>query len=107
MVNFSILDYEKALKEKNLLVKTCGFDQCRENAEISFLTYDSREVTDGTLFICKGAGFREDFLRDSVRSGAVAYVSEKEYEVPVPALIVSDIRKAMPVLAEKYTCNAW
>lgn len=107
MVNFSILDYEKALKEKNLLVKTCGFDQCRENAEISFLTYDSREVTDGTLFICKGAGFREDFLRDSVRSGAVAYVSEKEYDVPVPALIVSDIRKAMPVLAEKYTCNAW
>ena len=33
VVNFSILDYEKALKEKNLLVKTC--------------------VTDGTLLYAK------------------------------------------------------
>ena len=59
------------------------------------LTCDSREVTEKTLFICKGAAFRPQYLLDAVKKGAVAYISETKMEVPVPGLIVKDIRKAM------------
>lgn len=52
-------------------------------------------MTEKTLFICKGAAFRPQYLLDAVKKGAVAYISETKMEVPVPGLIVKDIRKAM------------
>lgn len=76
---------------------------------ITYLTYNSRAVVPGTLFICKGAAFKAAYLEEAVRSGAVAYVSEVRYELaqPVPCILVKDIRKAMPPLAEMFFDRAW
>ena len=65
---------------------------------------DSREVTDGTLFICKGAAFKPEYLKSAIADGACAYISETGYEEggDVPAIIVSDIRKAMPLLGDLF-----
>lgn len=64
--------------------------------EITLVSCDSRKVIPGTLFICKGAGFREDFLRMAKERGAAFYLSEKPYEgVDLPWIGVSDIRAAM------------
>ena len=57
------------------------------------LTCDSREVTEKTLFICKGAAFRPQYLLDAVKKGAVAYISETKMEVPVPGLMVKGYPK--------------
>ena len=62
---------------------------------VDWLTCDSREVTENTLFICKGAAFQPKYLLDAIQKGAVAYISETKMEAPVPGLIVKDIRKAM------------
>lgn len=105
MTSFSIDEYENILQVADLLVT--GVPEPFRREKVLFLTFDSREVKKGTLFICKGAGFREKFLRDAVDLGAVAYVSEKSYDVPVPGIIVSDIRKAMAVLADKFSGSAW
>ena len=57
----------------------------------------------------RGAAFKEQYLENAIRAGAVAYVSEVQYETEtkVPCLIVKDIRKAMPPLAEMYFNKAW
>ena len=74
-----------------------------QNTQIGYITYDSRRVRPGTLFICKGAGFKETYLADAKNSGAVAYVSETKYEnVDLPALTVSDVREATVVLGQMF-----
>ena len=74
-----------------------------ENAEVRGLTYDSKGVKPGTFFVCKGAAFKEQYLEDAKSRGAIAYVSEIIYEnVALPYIQVSDIRVAMPYLAELF-----
>lgn len=88
-----IIEIYKVLKDEDLLVSQIqeGF----ENIEVEDITYDSREVCQGTLFFCKGKAFKRDYLINSIADGACAYVSEEDYHVEIPAIIVKDIRKAM------------
>ncbi|MDO4395581.1 MAG: Mur ligase family protein [Clostridia bacterium] len=107
MKKYKLADYARLLQNKNLLRYSHldGFDtQIVDN-----LTYDSRSVSENTLFICKGAAFKEEYLHQAVRNGAIAYVSEKEYESlgEFPRIIVKDIRKAMVDLAELFNDYAW
>ena len=68
--------------------------------EVRHLSFDTRDLRAGTLFFCKGAHFKEEYLVQAAANGAVAYVSEKRYEsVSIPCVIVSDIRRAMCVAA--------
>lgn len=74
---------------------------------LSHLAYDSRSVKPGTLFFCKGAHFKPEYLADAVNAGAVAYVSETDYTdflegvgmKAVPALLVHKIRPALADIA--------
>ena len=56
------------------------------------LSYDSRDITPSTLFFAKGAGFKLEFLESAVQAGLGFYVAEKDYQVGIPAILVSDIR---------------
>lgn len=73
------------------------------------LTYNSKEVSEDTLFICKGAAFKPVYLRESLEKGAVCYISEKTFELEqeVPYILVNDIRKAMSVLANMFYNDPW
>lgn len=66
-------------------------------AQVKWLTCDSRAVSGGTLFICKGAAFRPEYLQEAANRGCIAYISEAPIETTqkLPGLIVTDIRKAM------------
>ena len=101
-LTLSVTEYVKALEQAGLLQKCERIEKI--SSQISLVTYDSREVVPGTLFICKGAAFRAEYLKSAIDDGAVCYISEKEYEEgnTVPSIIVSDIRKAMPVLADLF-----
>ena len=44
------------------------------------LTYDSREVTKGTLFICKGQTFRKAYLEEAIERGCTAYLIAEEVQ---------------------------
>ena len=93
-------------EEKRYLENICRFDggKCllmeaalygQEETHPDVLTYDSREVKANTMFICKGAAFKETYLVSAIEKGAVLYISERKYETgkDVPFLLVSDIRK--------------
>lgn len=90
--------YVEALDEMELLVTKNLFE---ETTIVSGLTYNSKEVEKNSLFICKGAAFKEDYLEEAIEKGAIAYVSEKKYDIrgDVPYILVSDIQEAMAPLA--------
>ncbi|MBQ3370031.1 MAG: UDP-N-acetylmuramoyl-L-alanyl-D-glutamate--2,6-diaminopimelate ligase [Mogibacterium sp.] len=96
--------------------------------DVKGITYNSREAAEGTLFVVKGAHFREQYLNDAIESDAVCYVRE-DPDAPETAdcrlvsdeeakaagrricdkaknscldIWVRDIRKAMPVIAETF-----
>lgn len=91
--------YADNLHSIGLLDEATLFDQ--ETTEIKGLEFDSTKVKPGTLFVCKGQAFKEKYLVDAIEKGAVAYIAEEKYEIDsaIPYLLVSDIRKTMPVLA--------
>lgn len=67
---------------------------------ISDITYDSRQVQTGSLFICKGAAFKAQYLNDAISNGATAYMSSQEYPGSgIPGIVVNDIRRAMAIAA--------
>ncbi|OUO61162.1 hypothetical protein B5F74_05785 [Collinsella sp. An271] len=68
--------------------------------EIRCATDDSREAVPGTLFVCKGAAFKREYLVDACGAGAVAYVSTVDYGVDAPCVLVRDIRRALGLLAD-------
>ncbi len=75
-----------------------------QDVEISSLAYDSRAVTDGTLFFCV-PGFRADghrFAPAAVQAGAAALVVERPLGLGVPELQVASVRAAMAPLAARF-----
>jgi len=84
------------------------FDSQESDAlTISHLSYDSQNVLAHTLFFCKGAHFKPEYLAEAVSAGAIAYVSECDYTAylesvgiqPVPVLLVREIRPAIAEVA--------
>lgn len=70
---------------------------------VELVSYNSKEVVPGTLFLCKGAHFKPEYLADAKRRGAFAYVSENAYpEVNLPCVQVGDMRRTLAPLAVKY-----
>ncbi len=92
------------------------------------VTYNSKEAAEGSLFVVKGAHFKEQYLNDAIEKGAVCYVREdpdasesagcrivsdeealaageriiEKAKASCLDILVKDIRKAMPVIAETF-----
>ena len=132
-----VIDFIDELGMQGLLASVDGETPCsavlsyvtdeekikRSSAEVTGITYNSREAKPGVLFVVKGAHFREQYLEDAIAAGAVCYVREdpkgaagaacsidgstqaaKDF-TPRPGCIeitVTDIRLAMPVIAETF-----
>jgi len=74
------------------------------SAEISDVAFDSREVRAGTLFFCVTGEVSDghDFAPRAVEAGAAALVVERELDLDVPQLVVSDSRRAMAPIAARW-----
>ncbi|MCS4488757.1 UDP-N-acetylmuramoyl-L-alanyl-D-glutamate--L-lysine ligase [Streptococcus sciuri] len=69
------------------------------------LSYDSRDVDSETLFFIKGAQFKPEFLEKAVADGLCYYISEKDYQMGIPAILVNDVRQAMSLIAKSFYDN--
>ncbi len=65
------------------------------DTEIEHISYNSKDIKENTLFICKGLNFKEEYLKQAVENGAICYISTKKYDVNADFILVSDIREAM------------
>src|SRR6266542_7042966 len=68
------------------------------SVDVRDLAYDTRTVTEGTLFFCVPGGRFDGhgFAADAVARGAAALVVERRLELPVPQVVVPSVRAAMP-----------
>ncbi len=100
LTHYSLKHYVNELNKINLLTNEELFGQ--GETTVTGLEFNSKKVKPGTLFICKGANFKKEFLLEAIERGAIGYVAEEKYEVgeKMPALFVSDIREAMAPLAD-------
>lgn len=100
---YALSQYVELFKKNGLLV------DCKVGGKsVTFITYNSLESVDNSLFFCKGAAFRSEYLVNAVERGAVCYVSEKIYpQVGCDYIIVSDIRLAMAVAAAMFYDNSF
>ncbi|MFU2205681.1 UDP-N-acetylmuramoyl-L-alanyl-D-glutamate--L-lysine ligase [Streptococcus pluranimalium] len=69
------------------------------------LSYDSRNADVETLFFAKGASFKAEFLQQAISKGLSWYISEIDYEVGIPAILVNDIKQAMSLIAMAFYDN--
>lgn len=99
---FPLRDYTGLLAAEGLLDRPLESKLDLERT-VELVSCNSQEVVPGTLFICKGAHFRPEYLADAAARGAFAYVSETVYpDVDLPCVLVNDIRRAMARLAVRY-----
>ncbi|WP_102271549.1 UDP-N-acetylmuramoyl-L-alanyl-D-glutamate--2,6-diaminopimelate ligase [Cytobacillus massiliigabonensis] len=75
-----------------------------DNPDISSIENDSRNIQNGSLFICiKGFNVDgHDYAELAVQNGAAAIIAEKKMNLSVPVIVVPDSKRAMSVLADAF-----
>ncbi len=98
----TLSDYIALLEQRSLLAAPVP-EELDRAAPVELVAYDSREVVPGTLFLCKGAHFKAEFLKMAQDKGAIAYVSERPYPASsLPCILVNDMRLAIAPLADRF-----
>ncbi len=89
------------MKLSVLARETAGARLVGGDAEIKGLRFDSRITENGDLFFCYRGTHSDShaYAAEAERRGAVAIVCEREADVNLPQLIVSDGREAMARIA--------
>ena len=100
---YTLGDYVKLLSEEKLVT----YENVDKNAAVEHISYNSRDVRPGTLFICKGAHFKAEYLADAEKAGAVCYVGEQRLGADFPCIIVSDVRRAISLISNKFFDKPW
>lgn len=104
MERYALEEYmEKLQAEKLLLHHNCTREAGTKI--VGNIAYDSKKTAQNTLFICKGAGFKGDYLDEAAQKGAIAYISETDYEKSIPSIIVNDVKKALALVSTIYYDN--
>ncbi|MBR0138883.1 MAG: UDP-N-acetylmuramyl peptide synthase, partial [Firmicutes bacterium] len=96
--------YISRLKEDGLLISSPDIDLSQPVKKLSF---DSRETVPGTLFICKGLGFKTEYARAAMERSAICLLCEGKAIEDLPCAVVSDVRKAMALCSWIYCCEGY
>lgn len=86
------------------IAKITGGTLSGGDAEVFGVSTDTRTVCENDLFIAiKGENFDgNDFVAEAEKKGASAAVSDREQDVKIPVIKVSDTREALLALAHDY-----
>ncbi len=104
--------YIDLLLSQGLADQVVVFDEAAGEQTVEYLSYNSMDVKPGTLFICKGLNFKDEYLADAIARGAVAYIAERPYDgleaaKELPHVIVSDMRRTMSEVSGFYHDRVW
>ena len=90
-------DIIEVLREYNLLEEYDDYE-----GKFAYLSYNSKDVSKDTLFVCKGKDFKKEYLDEAIKKGATMYVSATDYGVKISSIIVNDIRSSLAVLSQLF-----
>ncbi len=103
---YPITFYIELLKQEGLLVESYVIDP---TLAIEHITYNSKDTRANTLFACKGAAFKKEYLDEAVDNNIACYMSQVKYDIkkPINYIIVKDVRKAMAFVADAFFDKAY
>lgn len=104
MQKYTVAQYIKYLKSIDELKNIVNCDDILEK-EVDYVSYDSRDIENNTLFICKGNAFKKEYIEDASKNGVFVYVSEEDYDIGIPCILVKNVRRAHSKLAAFYYNN--
>lgn len=90
----------QALRQQGILISSEA-----DSLEIQSIGYDSRSAEPGMLFLCKGAAFKPEYLLKAAERGAVCYLADQRYPTDLPAILVSNLRRALAVASAAFYEN--
>ncbi len=93
-----IYEIKEILEKNNLIV----YSKLTNNYEINYLSFNSKDIKNNTLFFCKGEEFTIKYLNEAIKKGSNIYISEKKHNVNSQYIIVKDIQKAMATISAFY-----
>ncbi len=95
----SIKEYAELI-EKAGLAAELGINEEDYDRIIYSLSYNTNKMGSDCLFICKGATFKEEYVKDAVSRGARLFISEKKFSFfGVSFITVKNIRLAMSLVS--------
>jgi len=104
MKRYLLREYIEKIEEFDLLISNNCPQEIAGKAILD-ISYNSNKVTAAALFVCKGAGFKEEYLDIAIAKGAIAYMSEKDYHKSVPCLVVKNVQKALSLVSNMFYDN--
>lgn len=87
---------------RELITENGWYYSSEFEASFSNLTYNSKEATSDSVFFIKGLNFKKTYLEEAIQNGLNFYISETDYEVSIPAVIVNDVKQAMSIIAQAF-----
>ncbi|WP_242848938.1 Mur ligase family protein [Syntrophomonas palmitatica] len=106
MKKHSIAEYVRLLESNGLIIKG-DYPEELAKKSVKRLAYNSNRVGPDTLFVCKGASFKEAYLDIAVNNGAIMYISEIDYHKDIPCILVNNIQKSLSLAANLYYNYPW
>lgn len=101
-----IEDVIQLLKDNKILKEVKG--NIDKDVEVTDITYNSKECKKNCIFFAKGANFKAEYVIDAKNNGAIAVISENEYNSSqIFNILVDDIREAMVVIANEFFGRAY
>lgn len=102
-MKYRLSDYVRMLEKHGIIAD----NKISSDTEIAHISYNSLDIKQDTLFICKGAHFKEEYLTGAVEKGAVCYIADKKMSASCDYIVVTDIRAAIALVADMYFEQAW
>lgn len=96
--------YIAELEKEGLLISATGTEKIKESV-VAKVSYNSKEAGADTLFVCKGAAFKEEYLDMAIGNGILAYISEIDYNKVIPCILVSSVQNALSITSAIYFDN--
>lgn len=87
---------------REILTAEGWYYQPTQEQTFEHLTYNSKTITKQSLFFIKGLNFKQEYLDEAIQNGLSFYISEKDYETNIPAIIVNDVKQAMSLIAQAF-----
>lgn len=106
------LSYYKSILENESLVVRDNSEKADFGVAVEYISYNSQDILDNTLFICKGINFKNEYLKDSLTKGANCFVCEEGSILPesfpdTPFIVVNDMRKSISKISSSYFGYSW
>lgn len=99
-------DFLSMLESKNLIIEH-NLNEETLDKSVEYISYNSMDVKENTLFVCKGVHFKNEYLQSAIEKGAFCYIGQKVIDDTKPYIIVSDMRKTLSEVGRFFYDEVW